>query len=61
MCTPNGDICVSGHSMINEADSVKSRYYFTVWDMNQRKRVQEIDIDNAETDFSGKFGQGLLT
>ncbi|XP_068711765.1 NACHT domain- and WD repeat-containing protein 1-like isoform X2 [Montipora foliosa] len=52
VCTPNGDICVSGHSVINEADSVKSRYYFTVWDMKQRKRVQEIDIDNAETDFS---------
>lgn len=59
MHTPNGDICVLGHSMINDEEPAKSRYFLSVWNIKQRKRVRDINQENVETDFNGKCGSPL--
>lgn len=48
----NGEICVCGHSVVNEDDPAKSRYFFSVWDLDQRRYIREIDVENAEADFN---------
>ena len=56
---PNGDICASGHSVINEEDPGKSRYFFSVWDLKQRNCIREINLENMQADFNGKCGRLL--
>lgn len=52
--TPNGEICVCGHSVINDENEAKSRHFYSVWDLNQKTCIQEISVEEAQADFYGK-------
>lgn len=52
----NGEICVCGYSVINYEDEVKCWYFYFVWDLNEKKSICEIDLEDLEVDFYGEFG-----
>lgn len=53
--TPNGEICVCGHSVRNDENEAKYRYFYSVWDLNTKKCIREIDLEEAQADFCGEF------
>ena len=54
--TLNGEICVCGHSVINYENEDKCRYFYSVWDLNEKMCIREIDVEESEADFYGEFG-----
>lgn len=54
--TLNGEICVCGHS-VNYEDEAKCRYFYSVWDLNEKTCIREIDVEESEADFCGEFGR----
>lgn len=52
--SPKGEICVCGHSVINDENEAKSRYFYSQWDLNQKKCIREINIEEAQADFCGE-------
>lgn len=60
MHTLNGEICVCGHSVINYEDEAKRRYFYSVWDLNEKKSIREIDVEESEADFYGEFGHAPI-
>lgn len=56
MHTLNGEICVCGHSVINYENEANCRYFYSVWDLNEKTCIREIDVEESEADFYGEFG-----
>lgn len=52
--TLNSEICVCGHS-INYEDEAECRYFYSVWDLNEKMCIREIDVHQSEADFYGEF------
>jgi len=52
--TLNSEICVCGHS-INYEDEAECRYFYSVWDLNEKMCIREIDVHESEADFYGEF------
>lgn len=53
--TPDGEICVCGHSATDNNNEANSRHFYSVWDLNEKTCIQEIAVKEAQADFNGKF------
>ena len=41
---------------VNYKYEAKCRYFYSVWDLNEKTCVLEIDVEKSEADFYGEFG-----